>query len=609
VEQTERLVWGLTAVVALGIAAQWLAWRFRLPAILVMLSVGLLAGPVTGWLDVERLLGRLLIPIVSLSVALILFEGALNLRIAELKNIAGVVTRLLSVGVGVSWFLGAAGAYWLLELPLFISLLMGAVLVVTGPTVIGPLLRHIRPEGDVASVAKWEGITIDPVGAVLAVLVFEAGLVVESSSVSQATWHTMTGVLQTILLGGGFGLVGALALIVLLKRYWLPDYLQIPMALSLAVLAFAASNHFQPESGLSAVTVMGVLVANLSPVPVKHIIEFKENLSVLLVSSLFVLLAARVNVDDLTALGWESALYVGFLIVIVRPVSVFLSTIGSSLNLRERVFLGCLAPRGIVAAAVASVLALHLETHGDVLASNVLLVVMATVAVYGLAASPLARSLKLAQKNPQGVLIVGANPVARPIASALHEFGFRVLLVDTNRWHIRKARMDGLPTHFGNILAEGAVAQIDLGGIGRLMALTPDEEVNTLAAHEFHPLFGRAHVFQLAAPSEHEAEPTAPPLHLRGRPLFGRKVTFETLTHRIAAGAVVKATPLTEEFDYKAFLRYYGKDAIPLFVMNEQGMLTILSADTETSFQAGQTIIALVDPMDENNPSAAAASE
>jgi len=603
VGETERLLWGLAGIVALGIGAQWLAWRLRLPAILLLLAAGFLAGPVTGWIDVEGIFGKLLIPVVSLSVAMILFEGGLNLRIAELKKIGGVLTRLLSFGVVVSWLLGTAGAYWLLDLPGFVSLLLGAILVVTGPTVIGPLLRQIRPEGQVAAVAKWEGITIDPVGAVLAVLVFEAGEFLQTASLSETTWHAGAGLLRTILFGGSFGVLGAAMLIILLKRFWVPDYLQIPVALGIAVISFAASNHFQHESGLLAVTVMGVLVANLSAVPVKHIIEFKENLSVLLISGLFVLLAARVQVGDLQTLGWESGLFVAFLILVVRPAAVFLATIGAGMPWRERLFLSCLAPRGIVAAAVASVFALHLETHGDRFAANVLLVVVATVSIYGLSAGPLARRLGLAEQNPQGVLVVGAYPGARAIAHALQENGFRVMLVDNNHWHIKQARMEGLPTYFGNILSEEVEADIDLGGIGRLIALTPNDEVNSLAAHEFRSLFGRANVFQLAAHAEEAVRANTPPPHLRGRRVFGPDVTFDSLQQRFATGAIVKATSLTEEFDYDAFCRQYGENVVPLFVITENGHLTVVTAEGETKPKPQQTIIAVVDaaPDEENS--------
>ncbi|RMF60442.1 MAG: hypothetical protein D6743_14920, partial [Calditrichaeota bacterium] len=271
----EHTLTRLASIVVLGIGAQWLAWRLKLPSILFLLVLGFVAGPVSGFLHPDALLGDLLFPVVSVSVAVILFEGGLTLKLPELRGIGGVVLKLVSLGVLVTWFLLSATAYLLLGLNLELSILLGAILVVTGPTVIGPMLRHIRPTAKVGNILKWEGIVIDPIGALLAVLVFEA---VVAGETQRAGVLVVTSLLKTIFIGGSVGLLTAGALVFLLKRYWIPDFLQETVTLMLVIVAFVVSNHFQSESGLFSVTLMGMALDNQRAVTVKHILKFGENL-------------------------------------------------------------------------------------------------------------------------------------------------------------------------------------------------------------------------------------------------------------------------------------------------------------------------------------------
>lgn len=592
---TEHLLVGLASIVVLGIGAQWLAWLLRSPAILLLLIFGLTAGPVTGFLHPDALLGNLLLPLVAVSVAIILFEGGLSLSMRELPQIGRVLRTLVSVGAAVTWVVSASAAYFLLDLDLDLAALLGAILIVTGPTVIGPLLRHVRPTGPVGPILKWEGIVIDPIGAMLAVLVFEAILVGE---LQQATTRVVLGVVKTVLIGGVFGLLAARSLVFLLKRYWIPDFLQNPVSLMLVVGAFTVSNVLQAESGLLTVTVMGIALANQRAVSVKHIIAFKENLRVLLISTLFILLAARLQWRDLAPLGMESLAFLAVLILVARPAAVALSTVNADLNWRERMFLAWMAPRGIVAAAVSSIFALRLAEAGYVQAERLVpvtfLVIIATVTLYGLTASPVARWLQIATPHLQGVLIVGAHAWARAIASALQEEGYRVLLVDTNWANIAAARMAGLPTHYGSVLAENAPDDIALEGIGRVLALTSNDEVNALTALHFAELFGRAEVYQLSPKSDGGGDLQTVPQHLRGRLLFGADMTYTTLSDRVAAGAVIKKTPITKEFDYKAFQARYGSSAVPLFLIDNTGNLTVCTVDQPVAPKPGQTLISLI---------------
>jgi len=592
----QQLLVGLGSIAVLGVGAQWLAWRLGLPSILLLLVLGFLAGPVTGLLDPDALFGELLFPVVSISVGLILFEGGLSLRVRDLRQMGISIWSLVTVGALVTWALAAGASMILLGLELGPSLLLGAILVVTGPTVVGPLLRHIRPVGKVARVAHWEGIVIDPVGASLAVLVFEALPTGFSSDIGAIAKAMGAEMLVTGLVGLVVGGVGALATVVILRRFWVPDFLQSPVLLMLVVAAFAASNVYQAESGLFTVTMMGVFLANQRAVPVKHIIEFKENLRVLLISSLFILLAARVTPGDFRELGWAGPAFVALLILVVRPAAVLVSTLGSSLSRNERIFLAWLAPRGIVAASVASVFALRLGEAGRGIVPATFLVIVGTVAVYGLTAAPLARRLGLSNPNPQGVVFASAHAGARAIAHAVKAAGFPVLLVDNDRANVNAARMEELPTSFTSILSEHALEAAEQGGLGRLLALTADDEVNALASLHFRELFGRAEVYQLPPLRDGNERVAGAPPHLRGRTLFAPGANYDLLDRRFSVGYKAKGTKLSQEFDYGAFRARYGEDALPLFVVTEPGSLVVCTADRTPSPKPGQTLIALVDP-------------
>lgn len=533
-----------------------------------------------------------------MSVAIILFEGSLSLKLSELKQIGSVLGYLLTIGVIVTWALGAFGANYILQLPKSTAVLLGAILTVTGPTVIGPILRQIRPVGQTGPIARWEGIVIDPIGAILAVLVFETYRPFMENGVNEGTRIAFENLAFTILYGGGIGAIAAVALSFLLKRHAIPDHLESLVTMLFVLTAFAASNILQEESGLVAVTLMGIIVAN-SGVTLKHIVEFKESLSLLLISGLFILLAARVQLDSFVELGWRGPLFVAFMILIVRPMSIFCSTVTSNLTLKEKLFLSWLAPRGIVAAAVSSVFAIHLNHNGQDSAGLVpatFLVIVGTVVVYGLTAFPLARWLGLATSDPQGVLILGANELARKIGQAIQEAGFPVLLVDTNRWNISTARMDGLRTRNADILNENALNELDLGGIGRLVALTPNDEVNSLGAMHFSSIFGRANVFQLTPWRRAEKQEKSVD-YLRARFLFGDELSYQRLVERLDAGAVIKTTKITPEFTYEEFQSEHGGNAIPLFITQNR-KLTVVDAE-HSQPKAGQKLIALVDQTEE----------
>ncbi|UCD16455.1 MAG: sodium:proton antiporter [Candidatus Zixiibacteriota bacterium] len=596
---------GLASVIVLGIAAQWLAWRLHLPSILLLLIFGIIAGPVTGILSPDALFGELLFPLVSVSVAIILFEGGLSLRLDELRQVGGVVVKLTTVGIFCTWIMvfGAAGI--IIGIDPAPAILLGAVLVVSGPTVIIPLLRYVRPIGKVGSIVKWEGIVNDPIGAILAVLVFE---VILAGGMEQGTLVAILGVIKAAVFGTVIGLLGALAIVLLLKRYLIPDFLQNPMSLMLVVVSYAAANGIQPESGLLAVTVMGIALANQKYVSIRHITEFKENLRVLLISSLFVILAARLTIEQLSLFDAANWIFVAALIFIVRPAATFISTFGSSLVWRERLFLAWMAPRGIVAAAVVSVFSIRLAEIGfpefERLVPITFQVIIGTVAVYGLTAVPAARWLKLARPNPQGILFAGAHPWAQIIARIIKDEGFQCVLIDTNWANVTAARKAGCTAYYANILSENLLHDVQLDGIGRLLALTPNEEVNSLAALHFIDLFGRSEVYQLPPRNAARNGKQSMPRHLHGRYLFKPEATFEYLEARFQSGAIVKKTDITEEFTYESFVGMYGNTAIPMLAVTESRSLRIYTAEAFSPPKPGEILIGIVNPPTEPGPEA-----
>ncbi|NPV62677.1 MAG: sodium:proton antiporter [Methanotrichaceae archaeon] len=593
---SDHYLFYLASIIGLGIGAQWLAWRFKLPSILLMLILGFLAGPVTGFLDPDALLGEMLFPFISLSLAIILFEGGLSLRVSDLLKTRLVVRNLLTIGVLSTWTMTAILAYFVLGMDLPLAILLGSIMVVTGPTVIIPLLMQIRPIGRVGPIAKWEGIMNDPLGAMLSLLVFEALL---SVGLREAALSTAGGILKTVIVGGSIGLLAAIFMVIALRRFWIPDHLQETVSLMVVVTAFAASEVLQEESGLFAATIMGIALANQKMVDVRNIIEFKENLRTLLISSLFIILAARMPLGYIYFANLSSLMFVLALILIVRPVAVMLSTANSGLSWQEKAFLSWMAPRGIVAAAVSSIFALRLSESGylmsEALEPVTFLVIATTVAVYGLSAPLVARRLGLAQPEPQGVLIVGAHPWAREIASILKSEGFCVLLVDTSSHDIYEAYKTGLPTYYGSILAEDVMEEIDLVGLGRLIALTPDDRVNSLAALHFADVFSRSEVYQLNPErTGYRGREAIYPQSLRGRLLFSPEAYYSHLTAQFAAGACIETTEFTENFKGNGSNSHFGQDSLPLFLITDTKKLLVYTNDCKPAPRPGYKLISMV---------------
>jgi len=595
-----ELLIGITSIVVLGITAQWLAWKMAVPSILLLLLFGFIAGPLTGFLRPDNIFGDLLFPIVSISVAIILFEGGLSLKIKEISKTGQVVRNLISIGALVTWIFSAAAANIVLGLNLPIAILLGAILVVTGPTVIIPLLRHVRAASRIGSIIKWEGIVNDPIGAILSVLVLEAIL---AESVGETIQTIIFSIIKVILLGGLLGFSGASTLVFLLKKFWIPGYLHSTVPLMIVVVVFVLSNLFQAESGLFSVTIMGIVMANQSKISLKHIIEFKENLGILLISVLFIILSARLDMLTLSGIGWDSIIFLILLIILVRPLSVLFSTIRSGLNWKEKVFIAMMAPRGVVAAAVTSIFAVELVNRGGYteavsLVPEMFFIIVGTVFIYGLCAVPLGRWLGLATPNPQGIVIAGTHSWAREIGKILMEKKFDVLMVDTNRENINQARMSGLVTIYGSILSDYIFDEVDFSRYGKILALTPNNEVNSLAMRHFNELFGRAGVFQLSPYKSESSKKDDLAEPLKGRILFGNKFNYTRISELFDQGYIVKTNKITEMFSFEDFSAKYGNNAINMFIATKSGKLRVITADEKITTEPGDTLISLAEEKD-----------
>ena len=576
----------------------------KLPAILLLLLGGILVGPVFGVLDPDKLFNDLLFPIISLSVAVILFEGSLTLEFKELKEHGRMVRNLLSIGMLVTWFTATLVSRWALNLSWEIATLFGAIVVVTGPTVIMPLLRVVRPSANVANILKWEGIVIDPIGALLAVLVFEFIV----SGQSGAIGHTLWTFSSTLILGMTIGCSSGWLLGLALRQRWLPQFLQNAGSLTFMLGVYALSNSLQHESGLLTVTVMGIWLANMRGVPVDDILEFKESLSVLLISALFILLAARIEFNAIAQLGWGPVWVILALIFIARPISVWLSAMGTTLSWQEKLFLSWISPRGIVAAAVSALFAFQLESQGysdaAVLIPLVFLVIITTVILQSLTAAPLAKWLKVAEPDSRGFLFIGANQVARELAKGLIKKNIPVMLSDTSYENIRLARMDNLPVYFGNPVSEHAENHMDLTGISNVLAISPYRQLNTLATFHYLDLFGKGHVFGL---SDGEADLRAShqfsEKFKETRMLFGEKVTFAMLASQLSQGASLRTTQLTAEFSLENYRSQHGNRLLTVFVISPQGDIKPVVAGQEIKAEEGYELISFIRPEAEKQAS------
>tara|TARA_R110002096_G_scaffold14675_26_gene51508 strand:+ start:3666 stop:5525 length:1860 start_codon:yes stop_codon:yes gene_type:complete len=591
----------LAGIALVSLICQLMAWRLRLPAILFLLLIGIVVGPVLGVIKPDEFLGDLLFPIVSLCVALILFEGSLTLKFEQLKETGPVVRKLVTVGALVTWGVISLACYWLIGLDVALSALFGALVVVTGPTVVVPMLRTLRATPRISKVLRWEGILIDPIGALLAVLVYEW-------IVSQAAGHNgfMASLLifvEVIGVGAIAGILGGFLMATAMRRRWVPEYLEVLASLALVLVMFSVSNEIAHESGLLTVTIMGIWLANAKGIDIEEILVFKEHLSVLLISGLFILLAARLDLDALLALGLPALALLAVIQFVARPLAVWISSIGSELSWQERAMVAWVGPRGIVAAAVSALFALRLEQSGyedaALVSALTFAVIIGTVVFQSATARSIAGLLKVTEPERRGILLIGANQVSRALGEVLQRLEVPLLVVDTHWDSVRQARMKGLRTLRGNPLSATVDSNLDLAGLGTLLTLTPEREWNALLNQHFRRDFPAHRIFTVRNERAGTNERMQISSKHEGLPFGEEGLTFGKLSSLISQGARFKATTLSEGFSYEKWQEDAGKNRIALLALTPERRLRVLSPGLELVPEAGWTLIYLATAQDE----------
>ncbi|ENB2086897.1 sodium:proton antiporter [Vibrio alginolyticus] len=584
----------LSAVGVIGLGCQWLAWRLRLPAILFLLLAGLIVGPFMQWLNPDEILGNLLFPLVSLAVAVILFEGSLTLNFKEIRGVSGSVWSIVSIGAIISWAATSIATHYFLGFTWELAMLFGSLTVVTGPTVIVPLLRTVRPNSTLANILRWEGILIDPLGALFVVMVYE--FIVSHSAINSVE------VFGTIIaVGVMLGAASGYAVATIMRRSWLPEYLQ-PFAVLMVVLGvFSVSNHIESEAGLLTVTVMGMWLANAKDINIQQILHFKEHLTILLITGLFIFLAARISLDDFAALGSGALLLFVFMQLVSRPLSIFLSTFRSNLRLKDKLFLSWVAPRGIVAASISSLFAIKLTEYGIdeaiLLVPMTFMVIIGTVVLQSATARPVALTLGVAEPAPRGFLLIGANRVAREIGQALARYDRRVLMTDSNWEYISQVRMLGLDYYYGNPISSHADDNLNLIGVGQVVALTPDQHFNIMACMQFVDEFGedKVHCLQKVKTNVNGSEKHSVAQEYHGKLLMGGNVSYTQLASMLSRGAEVKHTKLSDNFTYQDYLAHHkGSSVVPLFHVEEKGKIQFCDDPEQFEPTTTSTVVSLI---------------
>lgn len=573
----------LASILVLSVLAQWLAWKIKVPAILPLIIIGLALGPVSTFftpygdklLDGDQIFsGDLLFAFVSISVGVILFEGGLTLKIKEIRHQAGVVRNLLIFGPIITLIGGGLAAHFLLGLSYRLAFLFGALIIVSGPTVVIPILRHVRPNERINNVLKWEGILIDPLGALIAVLVYE--FIQISNFENSDTLEVFKEFFITVSSGVFVGALAAFFLRWILQKNRIPGYLRNVVALGLVIFAFTFAELISHEAGLMSTTFMGIILANVRVRELKQILSFKEDVSIILISVLFILLSSRINIEQIEKLGWDAAILFVVVILVIRPLGVWLSTLGSRFNWREIVFMSWVGPKGIVAAAVASLFALQLTTQdsgtvdtqqAELILPLTFLIIVGTVVLQGSTAKPIARLLKVEREEPRGYLIAGANENARFTANFLRDHGISVLLADTSKANVREAQRQGLEVYEGNVLGDTVFDDIDLTNIGKLLAMTSSSEVNNLSMKYFEEEFGEENVFRLSSKKEQELKDVEFPQNV----MFTGEVDYLNMAQAIRQHKQVVVGKCSDMEDYDELQKRYKGSIVPLFVLPEEG--------------------------------------
>jgi len=574
----------LAGILVLGMFAQWIAWKIRFPAILPLIVVGLCVGPISEILfDGYKIInpdhifqGNFLFDVISLCVGIILFEGGLTLKFSEIKELRSNIIALLIVGFLLTLVGGTLAAHFILGIDLKLSLLFGALVIVSGPTVIKPILRNVHANHNIHTILKWESVLIDPLGAFTAVLVFEL-IDLGPLRISMETIYTLG---LIILSGSLIGLVMAHLTIQIIKKNLVPEYLMNVVILGIVILTFALAELFFHESGLLAVTIQGIAIANSKLKKVKTILSFKKDITIILISVLFILLSARINAADFHYIRGGSFLVLLALIYIIRPIIVFISNSNTVVSFKEKVFLSWISPRGIVSAGVASIFSLKLMANEALMADPIFatqvrsilpltfFIIIGTVVLQGTTAKYFAKWLGVVKHKEKGIVIMGANEVGIFMAKILMFHQIPVLISDTSEAGIREAKLSQIQTYEGSILLDSTIEEVDLSSYSQLMCVTNNTELNLLSCKYLTEEFGENNCYRIATSLEHKTN-----LEIPENVLFRGLVDYIELAHLIRE----KKNVLTKEFktlvELNAFIDQHVEDIVPFFMQRIDGFI------------------------------------
>jgi NhaP-type Na+/H+ or K+/H+ antiporter len=572
-----------------GVGAQWLGWRLKIPSILALLALGVIAGPVFGWARPAALLGNVLSPAIGMAVAIIVFEGGLNLDVRELRTAGSGVVRLVFLALPLNWVFGAVAAHVIGGLGWATAVLFGSILVVTGPTVIIPLLRQAKLEPRASAFLRWEAIVNDPIGATLALLLLSVLIQLRNQGADPAALLALAG--RAVLGAGIAGALGAalpFALRFAFRRDLAPEFLKTPILLAGALGVYAVGESIQAETGLVGATIFGVVLANIDITGLQELRRFKESLTVFLVSGLFILLTADIDPGVLRRLSWPIVLTAAAMLVLVRPAAIALATIGARMTWRERLLVGWIGPRGVVAAAVAGLAGEQLTAagyrDGALILPMVFSVIAATVVLHGLTLGPLARALKLASGAPPGLLIVGASPWTIGLAQTLRGLGVPTLIADPSWEALRPARRAGLPARRLEILSALGERLVDLRDMDYLLAASDDDSYNALVCTRFAPELGRERVHQTPPVAERERLQTA-------REWRGKYAPHADLSHVRLGELTRDGYGFAVRTDAGAPAEPGEDERWPVLAVGAGGALSFFSPEQDPTLAAGDRVV------------------
>src|SRR5690625_3923722 len=599
---TLSLLFEIMLILVLGIGSQWVSWKYRLPAIVVMSIAGLIVGPFLDVMNPEESFGGLYNPFISIAVAIILFEGSLNLSFKELRGLGKPVFRIATVGAVIAWTLGSLTAQYMAGLSWEVAYVIGGIFIVTGPTVILPLLRQSKLTPRPAKILNWEGIIVDPICVLLAIFAFEI-ITIFTTDIKDVTTLLLFFIasLFAVFLGWFCGrFIGWM-----FETGYIPEFLKSPAVFIIVIFSFTISDEIIHGTGLLAVTAMGMTLANMGISSLNDFRHFKENISILLISAIFIMLAASLNLETIIQIFSPNIIgYVILMMFAVRPLSIFLSTIGTGLSIQEKSLVGWIAPRGIVALTVSSYFASILKDAGyvdaELLTTLTFGLVFFTVVAHGFSIGPMAKKLNLSLEGNPGVIIIGSNPFTTGLAMSFQKMKCSVLVVDSSWENLRYARRAGIPFYHGEILSEQTEYNLDTIPYDFIIAATDYHSYNALVCTTFMPEYGRTNVFKVSPFTQDENSLADTVAQVGGQVLFRKNISMVDLTSKVNEGYVFRQTKITPQYGYKQYREEKDDSTVFLYLIKPSGQVRFYTEDMRLMIGDGDVIVSLTPPNKEN---------